>query len=175
MAIDGEPRNGDFARYIENLTRAGGTTPGQVPNKRAGSRQSATPVPPPPPAPAPRSDTLSSAPWGNPAPPPLQSRQAPTAPGQEDAATVSMARHATQRKIGVILTVGGVLAGWAAARIIFEALRGPGFDLDEAMPAVFLAFFAIMLFKAARNARNPRNKTPLPPLKRSSYRKDGEA
>ncbi|MBC9903375.1 MULTISPECIES: hypothetical protein [Achromobacter] len=169
MAIDGEPRNGDFARYVENLTRAGGASPGQVPDKRTDSRPAA---PPPPASP---SETLSGAPWGKPAPPPLQSRQAPTAPGQTDAAEVSMARQATQRKIGVILTVGGILAGWAGARIIFEALRGPGFDLDEAMPAVFLFFFAMMLFKAARNARNPRNKTPLPPLKRSSYRKDGGA
>lgn len=175
MAIDGEPRNGDFARYIENLTGAGGATPGQVPGKRADSRPSASPVPPPPPAPAPRSDTLSSAPWGNSAPPPLQSQQAPTVPGHEDAGAASLARHATQRKIGVILTVGGILAGWAAVRIIFEALRGPGFDLNEAMPAIFLVFFAIMLFKAARNARNPRNKAALPPLKRSSYRKDGGA
>lgn len=173
MAIDGEPRNGDFARYIENLTRTGGASPGQVPDKRAQSRPAAPPPSPPPPATP--SETLSGAPWGKPAPPPLQSRQAPAAPGQTDAAEVSMARQATQRKIGVILTVGGILAGWAGARIIFEALRGPGFDLDEAMPAVFLFFFAMMLFKAARNARNPRGKTPLPPLKRSSYRKDGDA
>ncbi|CAB3955343.1 hypothetical protein QEP16_11515 [Achromobacter insolitus] len=174
MAIDGEPRNGDFARYIENLTRAGGATPGRVPDKRAASR-TASPSVPAPPVPAPRSETLSNAPWGNAGTPSQQPWQAPPAPGQEDAGTVSLARHATQRRIGVILTVGGILAGWAAARIIFEALRGPGFDLDQAMPAVFLAFFAIMLFKAARNARNPRNKAPLPPFKHSSYRKDGEA
>ncbi|HEY9270853.1 hypothetical protein [Achromobacter sp.] len=175
MAIDGEPRNGDFARYIENLTRAGGVTPGQVPDKRSGSRPAASPVSPPPPAPATRSDNLSSAPWGNSAPPSQQPWQAPTVPGQEDTAAASMARHATQRKIGIILTVGGILAGWAAVRIIVGALRGPGFNLDEAMPAIFLAFFAIMLFKAGRSARNPRNKAALPPLKRSSYRKDGNA
>lgn len=35
MAIDGEPKNGDFARYIEELSRTGGA-PGQVlPAQRA--------------------------------------------------------------------------------------------------------------------------------------------
>ncbi len=170
MAIDGEPRDGDYARYIENLTRTGGATPGQVADKRKVSR---TAAPPPPSKPAPSSSgsgSLSGAPWGN-----SSAQPAPAAPGQDDAASMTLARQATQRKIGVVLTIGGILAGWAAVRILFQALRGPGFDLDEAMPAVFLAFFAFMLFKAAGSARNPRGKAPLPPLKRSSYRKDGGA
>ncbi len=172
MAIDGEPRNGDFARYIENLTRAGGATPGQVQDKRAAART----APPPTPAPSSGSGSLSGAPWGKSSKPSTQRQPAaPAAPGQEDAASMTLARQATQRKIGVVLTIGGILAGWAAVRIIFQALRGPGFDLDEAMPAIFLAFFAFMLFKAAGRARNPRNKAPLPPLKRSSHSKDGGA
>lgn len=173
MAIDGEPRNGDFARYIENLTRAGGATPGQVPDKRAAARTAPPPVPPAP-STGP-SGSLSGAPWGKSSKPSTQYQPAPAAPGQEDAASMTLARQATQRKIGIVLTIGGILAGWAAVRIIFQALRGPGFDLDEAMPAIFLAFFAFMLFKAAGRARNPRNKAPLPPLKRSSHSKDGGA
>ena len=51
------------------------------------------------------------------------------------------------------------------------------FDLDELMPAAFLVFFAVMLFKAAAGARNPRRPplAKLPPLKTSAYRKDGSA
>ncbi|MCY1202609.1 hypothetical protein D9M72_141010 [compost metagenome] len=175
MAMDAEPKDGDFARYIENLTRAGGATPGRVPPKREAARR----VPEPVPAPAPP-EPLSTAPWGKSAPPPLPSRSgaaAPPAAGHEDPAAVPLARRARQRKIGIILTVAGVLAGWAAARIVFEVLRSPRFELDELMPAIFLVFFAVMLFKAAGSARNPR-KTPLeklPPLKPSSYRKDGGA
>ncbi|EHK63279.1 hypothetical protein [Achromobacter arsenitoxydans] len=166
MAIDGEPKNGDFARYIENLTRAGGAAPGRASDTGSARREAPT---------APGS--LSDAPWGNTAPPPLQSRTAPgaTAPAQADEGTVSLARHARQRKIGVVLTIAGMLAGWAAVNIGFRALHNPRFDMDEMIPAIFLAFFAFMLFKAASGARNPR-KTPLeklPPLTPSSYRKDG--
>jgi len=182
MAIDAEPKDGDFARYIENLTRAGGATPGRVPSKRETSRRAAEPAALPVPAPSPSSESLSTAPWGKSAqqPPPSRSGSAaPAAPAadQEDAAAVSLADRARRRKIGIILTVAGALAGWAAARIVFEVLRNPRFDLDELMPAIFLAFFAFMLFKAAGSARNPR-KTPLgklPPLKPSSHRKDGGA
>ncbi|MFD4840634.1 hypothetical protein ACFWP0_24270 [Achromobacter sp. NPDC058515] len=174
MAIDLEPKNGDFARYIENLTRAGGATPGQVSGQREASRQasSSAPVPVPPAT----SETLSTAPWGKTAPPPMQPAPGVSAPapGQEDAGEVSMARRARQRKIGVALTIGGILAGWAAARIAFEALRRPEFELDALMPAIFLAFFAFMLFKAASGARNPRKSRleKLPPLTPSSHRKD---
>ncbi|MEN4918779.1 hypothetical protein ABE485_08915 [Achromobacter spanius] len=173
MAIDGEPKNGDFARYIETLTRTGAAAPGRESDRRDARREA-----PPRPAPA-TPGSLSDAPWGNAAPPPLQSRNAPspgaTAPGQADEATVSLARRARQRKLGVVLTVAGMLAGWAAVNIGFRALHNPRFDMDELLPALFLAFFAFMLFKAASGARNPR-KTPLeklPPLTPSSYRKDG--
>ena len=52
MAIDLEPKNGDFARYIENLSRAGGATPGRVPSKAEAKRQAAAPVATPVPPPA---------------------------------------------------------------------------------------------------------------------------
>lgn len=52
MAIDMEPKNGDFARYIENLSRAGGATPGRVPSKAETRRQATAPVATPTPAPA---------------------------------------------------------------------------------------------------------------------------
>ncbi|KRC85778.1 hypothetical protein D3C87_553450 [compost metagenome] len=172
MAIDAEPKNGDFARYIENLTRAGGVTPGQVSRQREASRQPSVPVAAP--APAPSSEPLSTAPWGKTAPPPMRPAPGVAIPGQEDVGAVSMARRARQRKIGIVLTVGGILAGWAAVRIAFESLRRSEFELDALMPAIFLAFFAFMLFKAASSARNPRGSRleKLPPLKPSSHRKD---
>lgn len=177
MAIDLEPKNGDFARYIENLTRAGGVTPGRVPDKREASRQAsskvAVPVPPPV-----TSDSLSTAPWGNTAsrtPPPPSHAQAPGSTAQSDTGEASMAQRARLRKIGIVLTVCGILAGWSAVNIAIRAFRSPQFELGELMPAVFLGFFAFMLLKAAGNARKPRNGMgKLPPLKTSSYRKDGK-
>ncbi|MPT39291.1 MAG: hypothetical protein E2603_12480, partial [Achromobacter sp.] len=144
MAIDAEPKDGDFARYIENLTNAGGTTPGRVPDKRQIGRKAASPVAVPVPPPA--SDSLSTAPWGKPASPPMQARRDTGSPGstaapQSDEGTVSLARRARQRKIGAILTIAGVLAGWAAVNIAFRAFRSPQFELDEFAPAVFLGFF----------------------------------
>ncbi|CAB3852139.1 hypothetical protein [Achromobacter mucicolens] len=182
MAIDAEPKNGDFARYIEELTSAGGASPGRIASRRDARRQT-SPVTVPIPVAAPPSPTpgsLSEAPWANTASSAPRSRsasQAPlaTAPGQPDEANITLARQAGRRKLGVVLTVAGIMAGWAAANIAFRALQSPRFELDELMPAIFLAFFAFMLFKAARGARNPR-KTPLnklPPLTPSSYRKDG--
>ncbi len=181
MAIDLEPKNGDFARYIENLSRAGGATPGRVPSKAEAKRQAAAPVatPAPTPAPVPSQGSLNDLTWGNTAPPPLQSRRAdsvpPTvAPGQTDAEAVSLAKRARQRKQGIFLTIAGAVAGWAAVNVAFKALHAPRFDLDDFMPAVFLGFFALMLFKAASGARDPRKRPleKLPPLKTSSYRKD---
>lgn len=184
MAIDAEPKNGDFARYIEELTSAGGTSPGRIASRRDARRQTA-PVAVPMPVAAPPSPTpgsLSDSPWGNTASPSPSARsrsasEAPLAtfPGQPDEANITLARQARSRKIGAVLTVAGIMAGWAAANIAFRAFHSPRFELDELMPAVFLAFFAFMLFKAASSARNPR-KSPLnklPPLTPSSYRKDG--
>ena len=88
MAIDLEPKNGDFARYIENLTNAGGITPGRVPDKREAARQAASPAAVP--VPAPTSEPLSTAPWGKPAPPPLQSRR--------DAASLAPRRRSRMMK-----------------------------------------------------------------------------
>ena len=39
MAIDAEPKNGDFARYIEELTSAGGASPGRIASRRDARRQ----------------------------------------------------------------------------------------------------------------------------------------
>lgn len=182
MAIDAEPKNGDFARYIEELTSGRGSSPGRIASRRDARRQTA-PLSVPTPIAAPPSVTggsLSDAPWGATASSssrPRTAHQPPVAtpPGQPDEANTTLARQARQRKIGAVLTVAGIMAGWAAANIGFRALHSPRFELDEFMPAVFLAFFAFMLFKAASSARNPR-KTPLnklPPLNPSSYRKDG--
>lgn len=176
MAIDSEPKNGDFARYVENLTNAGGATPGRVSTKRDATRQATAPAT----VPASTSDSLSTAPWGKAATPPLRPKpdtRAPgsTAPAQADEGAASLARRARQRKLGAVLTIVGILAGWAAVNIGFRAFRSPQFNLDDLVPAVFLGFFAFMLIKAAGAARNPR-KTPLeklPPLKTSSHRKDG--
>lgn len=170
MAIDLEPKDGDFARYIENLSRAGGATPGKVPEKRRASPQATATVPTPP---ATTGGSLSTAHWGNTASP-YPTASAPSSTASADAADASLAQRAKQRKIGIILTIAGILAGWAAVNIAFRALRAPHFELDELVPAVFLAFFALMLLKAAGSARKPRA-TPLgklPPLKTSSYRKD---
>jgi hypothetical protein len=162
MAIDGEPRNGDFARYIEQLSRTGGPEPGKV-DKRAGIF-SARPAPPP----ASASEPLSSAPWG-------QSPASPGVPARDAQAELTLAQRDGKRRASVLLGVAGIAVGIAAARVAFQALQRPYFDLDELMPAVFLGFLALMLFKAATGARKAKNvpARPLPPLQPSRHRKDG--
>ncbi len=109
-----------------------------------------------------------------------RNRTAPTAcrpPSPRARPTPKRSRwpSARQRKQGIFLTIAGAVAGWAAVNVAFKALHAPRFDLDDFMPAVFLGFFALMLFKAASGARDPRKRPleKLPPLKTSSYRKDG--
>lgn len=176
MTIDRDPKNGDFARYIDNLSRAGGSMPEPLSGKAETKRQTSAPFATATPAPSRKS--LNDPTWGKAASPPPspQAEPAPQAAAeQKETGTVSLAQHARQRKKGVFLTLLGAGSAWIALDIVLKALRAPYFELRNLIAAVFFGFFALMLFKAAKDVRAPRRRPleKLPPLKTSSYRKKG--
>ncbi|AZW31555.1 hypothetical protein CS343_15435 [Bordetella bronchiseptica] len=155
MAIDGEPKNGDFARYIEELSRTGGA-PGQVlPAQRAPAAAAQSGV----------AGKLSELTWGK-----RSERTAPAplpASGAEQAAPApTLAASASARRMALFLTIGALIAGWNALSFFMAALTSGRLDIDTMMPALFLAIAAWMLFKGARNLRaGRRGQLPkLPPL-----------
>lgn len=152
MAIDGEPKNGDFARYIEQLSRAGGA-PGQVlPAQRAPAAAAQSSV----------AGKLSELTWGK-----RPERAAPAALPAGDAAQAApaptLAASASARRMALFLTIGALIAGWNALSFFVAALTSGRLDIDTLMPALFLAIAAWMLFKGARNLRAGR-RGPLPKL-----------
>ena len=166
MALGGEPKNGDYARYVEELSRSGASGLPSAPSPEATRSPGATSG-----SASSSASPLSSAPWGNGGTPPAPQS---SCPAQSDSDAATLAKTAAKRGVGKVLTVAATVVGLIAARIALQALNSPQAGLDDFMPAVFLAFFAFMLFKAAGDARKP-GKPPagkLPPLK-STYRKDG--
>lgn len=168
MAIDKEPKNGDFARYIETLNRAGPKPGVQTYQTHTAPPASTNP------------DNLSDAPWGKAAPPPMSSSSPgdTRAPKSEsaDAGTATLAALSAKRKIGAVLTVAGALTGWGTVRTIFNVINSNPFRPEDLAPAAFLGFCTIMLFRAAKRMRAQQRIGPaaLPPLKTGTYRKDGE-
>ncbi|WP_255592857.1 hypothetical protein [Bordetella sp. BOR01] len=152
MAIDGEPKDGDFVRYIDMLNRqAGIATPGQV-QRREGraSRRGATlpadilPSPNPAPVPATSGGTASDA-----------------AP-----ANATLAARTGQRRIALGLTIAGVFALWHAVGMLLTALDRDPIEVDDLIPVVFLAVCAFMLFKGGSRLRAAQRAplAKLPPL-----------
>lgn len=148
MAIDGEPKDGDFARYIETLSNSPPPRPPAVPSLQ-------TPVT----APSHLSDTH----WvKNPS---TQSPQAP--PGSSGDAPTSeptLASQARRNKLSNLLSLASFWIGFGA---LFSLIKEGSFYLDDIAPFLLMSFFAIMLFKGARRLRAS-SKEPLkslPPLK----------
>lgn len=167
MALGGEPKDGDYARYVKELSRVSASGLFNAPSPDATRSPGATSG-----GESTSTSPLSSAPWGNGGTPPVPHSTLPPAQPDTDAAT--LAKTAAKRGVGKVLTVAAAVVGLIAARIVLQALNNPRAGLDDFMPAVFLAFFAFMLFKAAGDARKPGKPLAgkLPPLK-STYRKDG--
>ncbi|ARP82403.1 hypothetical protein CAL12_17315 [Bordetella genomosp. 8] len=150
MAIDGEPKDGDYVRYVEQLINRGQAAPGQVVAKTrdplSGTPTGAAPrVPPVPPSGA--------------APP-----VPPAGAAQERNAT--LATRASTRRGAFAVTIVALAIGWQAVRMLFEALRRPGFDPHELVPVAFLVIFAGLLWRAARSQRKRAGQplASLPPL-----------
>ena len=149
MAIDGEPKDGDFVRYIDRLTRQASTAPGQVPPRqgRAGRRER-------------QADAIGPA--GFPAPAdPAASPGATTQP--PDARPATLAARSGQRRIALGLTIAGLFALWHAVGRLFEALGHRPVEIDDLIPAVFLGVCAFMLLKGGSRLRASQ-RAPLPTL-----------
>jgi hypothetical protein len=166
MTIDGEPRDGDYVRYIEQLTNRGQISPGQV---VARSRETAA-IPPAAPAPGEVVPVGSKAAGAsglpqNPAGTSTEARPAPNDGGAE-AAGATLASQAARRRAAWAVTLVALALAWQALRMLSESLRAPDFDPHDLVPAAFLLIFAGMLWRAARSqgAKAQRPPARLPPL-----------
>lgn len=149
MAIDGEPENGDFVRYIETLNRQAGS-PGQVlaqPRRMTGRRRGAFPSIEDAPGTL-GADSLSP---GDTSTPPAKA--APT-----------LAARTGQRRIALILTIAGAFALWHAVRLLLLALEYDPVEFGDFVPAGFLAICAFMLFKGGSRLRASQQRSGLPKL-----------
>jgi hypothetical protein len=189
MALDGEPKDGDYVRYVEKLVNRGMPSPGQVVARDAGAtgsdrqRQRAA------------SRTADQAARGgkaagNAARPGYPAGSPARDPGLDDgganamrtgtaagsAQEPSMAARAAQRKVGTVIFVVAMLIGWHAVRLILGALHGGEVDVGELMPGVFLLVFAFMVLAMSRNLRRNANRPAgkLPPLTTVSGNKPGQ-
>jgi len=151
MALDGEPKDGDFVRYIEMLNRQAGGSPGQVlPRQRGVPRRGR------------RGAALPDNAAGAPAP---AAPGGPAAPADEPAAAPpTLAARTGQRRIALGLTIAGMFALWHAVSMLVAALDRDAVDLDDLIPVIFLAVCAFMLFKGGSRLRSAQKRTPLPKL-----------
>jgi hypothetical protein len=181
MAIDGEPKDGDYVRYIERLVNRGGLAPGQVPpparkdaarsaqGTGVSSGQSSTLPSTPAPAPA------GAEPWGRADGGAGTMHQTGSAKPGMAAPTpqpTTLAAQAGARIGARILKIVGAVLLFAAFRMGMTALQGPDHDPARLIPAAFLAIFgALLLFRSRglnQKARQPLGS--LPPLTTASTR-----
>src|SRR5690606_21361660 len=114
MAIDGEPEDGDYVRYIDTLNRQAGA-PGQVLQKpprasgRGGwsgwGRRGAT------------------SPHGTPSAPRPAAPLPGAAPGDPGSPPPTLAARTGQRRVALALTIAGAFALWHAVRLLIRALE----------------------------------------------------
>lgn len=164
MRFDGEPKDGDFVRYIEMLNREAGGTPGAVPKpKRNGFKLSL-------PKPAwGRDDADSTSAPANPRTSQPRANKTVT-PGatreDDDTSATTLAARSSQRHLSLGLGIAAVVALWSALHKLFEAISTHTLDLDALVPVIFLLVCAGMLFKGARGVRQKADRPapPLPPL-----------
>jgi hypothetical protein len=165
MAIDGEPRNGDYVRYIDELIHRGQPSPGQVVAQTATGRPA---VPAPSPgqiiAPEPRGIAMPDI------------RKLLTARGRTSAATppatgtpapdTTLAAKAAQRRGALAAAIVALAIVWQAIRMLIAALEQPHVDWNDMVPVAFLLVFAGMLWRASRSQRKRAGQaaTRLPPL-----------
>lgn len=147
MAIDGEPEDGDFVRYVEHLNRQAGS-PGQVLAAQSGRKK--------------RGRRAREA-----APEMLGHTSPSTAfPGDAANTTVppTLAARTAQRRIALGLTIAGAFAAWHAVRQLIYALEFDPMEFDDLLPAIFLGVCAFMLFKGASRLRATQRRNALPTL-----------
>lgn len=165
MAIDGEPKDGDYVRYIETLINRGQAAPGQVIGKARGPAAGPAHLPSPGEVPRdakPAAAARTNRPWGR-TPSPATPSPAQDAAQQAD---TTLAARAVRRRGALAVTLVALAIAWQAVRMLFEALRQPAFDPHELVPVAFLLIFAGMLWRAARSQRTRADQAlpRLPPL-----------
>lgn len=173
MALPQEPKNGDFASYVEALSRGGGRAPGEVgsPTRAPGAKgwgrsapagETGDPWTPMPgrssmphipaqaqhPAPGPQASSASEPPWpGNTSP---------------DATPRPLAARNAQRRVSVIMTLVSLVVAWVALGRLVEAINHRPFAVENLIPGLFLAAFAFMIYKASRQSRIKGTRGELP-------------
>lgn len=163
MALPGEPKNGDFASYVESLSRNGGPAPGQVlapvPREQPPREPAAKPTAK---SAAQSSGGLEASGWGRsdkPAPAvaakplPAPARGTPGGFADGSPAAQQLARVGSHRRVALILTIVAVALCWSAFATVMEAMNRQPRQVEDFFPAVFLTFVALMLFKAATRLR----------------------
>jgi hypothetical protein len=166
MAIYSEPKNGDYARYIEELVHRGQAAPGQVMAKASATVQMpATPPSPGEVIPNVAQGTSKPAAPGKTAASRTAALPMPIPPAGQDAGA-TLAGRAGKRRSALAVTIVSLAIAWQAVRMLIEAVRRPDFDLHELVPVAFLLIFAGILWRAARGQRSRANQPParLPPL-----------
>jgi hypothetical protein len=166
MAIGTEPKNGDYARYVEDLVNRGKPAPGQVladppaaqsprgmQRPTAGKTAAGTPA-----GIEPVSTRASKSPTDR----PHASQPLPSAAGNG----ATLADLARKRRSGIRIAIIAILVAWVAVHMLINVLNRPEFDAGALVPVVFLLAVAAVLFAAARSARAAARKPPgrLPPL-----------
>lgn len=182
MPIDGEPKDGDYVRYVERLINRGQAAPGQVVAQTRGA--TAMPATPAPGEVIPNTSTGVSKP-GNiwkavmgqaattpSAPATSAATNSGSATNNESTADATLATRAAGRRGSFAAALISIAVVWQAMRLLFEALRRPDFNMHELLPVFFLLVLAGVLWKAFRAQRARANQTPgrLPPLTTISKR-----
>ncbi|CAM4058335.1 hypothetical protein [Bordetella tumulicola] len=150
MTTDGEPKDGDFVRYIQRLNSPAGHTPGEVsPRKGFGgllNKQKTAEIVDSP------ESVYSYMPIPDAAPPPSSrkpSRQETTTDDQ-DPETATLASRSANRTLSFGLKIAGAIALWSAISKLLTATNNNALDTDSLIPVVFLFVCAYMLFKGSR-------------------------
>ncbi|MFC4276815.1 hypothetical protein [Achromobacter aloeverae] len=192
MALDGEPKDGDYVRYVERLVNRGAPPPGQVIAQDAagGAKEHDAALSPGEVGrPASRRPAQGSSgatartgtrayPAGSPArdPAPDNGQANAMRTGAEAGPAPSLAARSAQRKISAVILVVALLIAWHAVRLILGAVDDGNVDVSALMPGVFLLAFALMVYGISRNIRRnaDRPAAKLPPLTTVSGNKPGQ-
>jgi hypothetical protein len=159
MAIDGEPKNGDYARYVERLINRGSPSPGQVLSKA-----DTAPV-----APSPgevlyqrNQKTQKTNPGRTMAGDSQRdtARANPADLAKQKAGSDTLAAQAVKRKISIGMTLVALVIAWSGVRMLVTAMQRPHFELETIIPVAFLLVFAAMLFRGARRLSADARKPP---------------
>lgn len=149
MATDGEPKDGDFVRYIQRLNSPAGHTPGEVPPRKSfggllNKQKTAEIVDSP-------ESVYSYMPIPDAATPPSSGKPSrDEATDDQDPETATLASRSANRTLSFGLKIAGAIALWSAVSKLLTATNNNALDTDSLIPVVFLLVCAYMLFKGSR-------------------------